>query len=152
MWPVKSKPVMSEAAYAAKMERKELTPDGAALIPDPTPIAPPLGYVKQPSITERIRDMVRSEHLRIAAEAAGAETFEEADDFDIGDDHDPSSPYEEVFEPPVAPTPDPTGVPSPGGGEGAGGLPAAPAAPVVAAPAASSPNPAPAGSGSPASS
>lgn len=68
-------------------------------IPDPVPMAPPVGYQRQPSLTERIRDMVRSEHLRIAALEAGQETFEEADDFEVGDDLDPSTPYEEVFDP-----------------------------------------------------
>lgn len=66
---------------------------------DPTPIAPPIGYKKSPSIAEQIRAMVRSEKLRQEAEAEGYETFEEADDFDVGDDFDPKSPYEEVFEP-----------------------------------------------------
>lgn len=159
---MRTKPVMSDEAYAQKMERKDLTPDGSALIPDPTPIAPPLGYIKQPSITERIRDMVRSEHLRAAAEAAGAETFEEANDFDVGDDYDPNSPYEEVYEPPVrdmegeaaplpSPTPASTGVPLPSGeGEGARGSegaagppqpPAAPGTPQPARPAEGRPKP-----------
>lgn len=72
-------------------------------MPDPTPVAPPVGYNRQPSLAEQIRAMVRSEQVRQAAEAAGLETFEEADDFDVGDDYDPASPYEEVFEPPVDP-------------------------------------------------
>lgn len=84
------------------------------------PVAPPLGYKKQPTMVEHIRNLVRSEHLRVAAEAAGQESFEEADDFEVGDDFDPSSPYEEVFDPPV----DPSGavVPAPA-------PPVAPAAP-----------------------
>lgn len=65
---------------------------------DPTPIAPPIGYKKSPSISEQIRTMIRSEHLRREAEEAGYETFEEADDFEVGD-FDPKSPYEEIFEP-----------------------------------------------------
>lgn len=65
---------------------------------DPTPIAPPIGYRKSPSISEQIRTMIRSEKLRQEAEEAGYETFEEADDFEVGD-FDPKSPYEEVFEP-----------------------------------------------------
>lgn len=68
-------------------------------LPNPTPIAPPLGYQKQPTIRETIRNMVLSERLRQEAQAAGVETFEEADDFEVGDDYDPTSPYEEVFEP-----------------------------------------------------
>lgn len=66
---------------------------------DPKPIAPPIGYKKAPSISDTIRNMIRSERLKQEAEAQGYETFEEADDFDVGDDYDPKSPYEEVFEP-----------------------------------------------------
>lgn len=79
-------------------KNRRLTPDGLE-IPDPTPVAPPVGYVKQPSLVEQIRAMVRSEKLRLEAEAMGAETFEDADDFDVGDDFDPTSPYEADFEP-----------------------------------------------------
>ena len=79
-------------------KNRRLTPDGLE-IPDPTPIAPPIGYVKQPSLVAQIRAMVRSEKLRLEAEAMGAETFEDADDFDVGDDFDPTSPYEADFEP-----------------------------------------------------
>lgn len=69
---------------------------------DPTPMAPPIGYKKQPSMIEMVRNMVRSEHVKRAAEEAGMETFEEADDFDIPDDPiDPSTPYENDFDPPV---------------------------------------------------
>lgn len=78
---------------------KHVQPDGREY-PDPTVIAPPVGFIKQPSLTEQIRAMVRSEALRQEAEAAGAETFEEADDFDVPD-FDPSSPYENEFDPPL---------------------------------------------------
>lgn len=66
---------------------------------DPTPIAPPIGYKKSPSITEQIRAMITSERLRQEVEAQGYETFEESDDFDMAEDPDPKSPYEEQFEP-----------------------------------------------------
>lgn len=68
-------------------------------IPDPTPMEPPLGYIKQPSLQDQIRMMVLSEKLRLEVESAGAETFEEADDFDVGDDYDPHSPWENEFDP-----------------------------------------------------
>lgn len=74
---------------------------GGAEIPDPTPIAPPLGYVKQPTMAELIRSMVKSEVLRQEVEALGAGSFEDEDDFDCDDDYDPTSPYENEFEPPV---------------------------------------------------
>lgn len=68
-------------------------------IMDPVPIQPPIGYKKAPSLSEQIRDMVRNEKLAQELAAQGAESFEEADDFDIPDDPvDPSSPYEADFE------------------------------------------------------
>lgn len=68
-------------------------------LPDPTPMAPPVGFKRQKPLHELIREMVRSEHLAQAAAAAGAETFEESDDFDVDDDsYDPSTPYEMTFE------------------------------------------------------
>lgn len=66
---------------------------------NPTPLAPPVGYQRRPSLAQQIRDMVRSERLAQELDRAGFETFEEADDFDVGDDFDPSSPYEEHFDP-----------------------------------------------------
>lgn len=67
--------------------------------PDPIPMQPPIGYKKQPSLSEQIRDMVRSEQLARDLAARGVETFEESDDFDIPDDPvDPSTPYEADFE------------------------------------------------------
>lgn len=70
-------------------------------IPDPNPMQPPVGYNRQPSLAEQIRAMVVSENLRREAEAAGMETFEEADDFDVGDDFEEErhSPYEGNFDP-----------------------------------------------------
>lgn len=66
---------------------------------DPVPVAPPVGWFKQPSMFDQVRDMVRGEHLRMYAEAQGAETFDEANDFDVEDDLHPVSPYEAEFEP-----------------------------------------------------
>lgn len=75
---------------------------------DPTPMAPPVGFIQQPSMFEHIRNLVRTELSRRAAETGELESFEEADDFDIGDDYDPTSPYEVQFEG-LAPAPE-TGV------------------------------------------
>lgn len=66
--------------------------------PNPTPVAPPIGFVPQKPIYEQIRDMVQNEMSRRAQDEE-QESFEEADDFEVGDDYDPSSPYEEQFEP-----------------------------------------------------
>lgn len=104
------------SAYEVKLELKSQTAMGEEL-PDATPIAPPIGYVKQPSMVERIREMVRSEQLRLEAEAAGDESFEEADDFNVEDDPEPFSAYEwePSFEPaePYTVTPAPAGKPEP---------------------------------------
>lgn len=88
----------------AELERSVKTSAGqldemGRLMPDPVPLEPPIGYVRQPSLAEQIREMVRSERLRQEMDAAGVETFDESDDFDVGDDYDPSSPYEADFEP-----------------------------------------------------
>lgn len=64
--------------------------------PDQTPVAIPVSKLRKPSQFEEIRRMVREEMSR-AAQDEGFETFEEADDFDVGD-FDPSSPYEELFD------------------------------------------------------
>lgn len=66
--------------------------------PNPTPMEPPIGYVPSVPIYEQIRQMVRRELSQAAADE-GFETMEEADDFDVDDDFDPSTPYEEAFEP-----------------------------------------------------
>lgn len=93
--------------------------------PDPRPMAPPLGYQPEMSLAERIRAMVRSEHVRYAAMQSGMETFEEADDFDVDDDFDPTSPYELFFDQPVVSAEaHPSGLaqpvePGPAGGGGA---------------------------------
>lgn len=63
--------------------------------PDPVPVAPPLGHTPTPPIEDLIRSMITSHMLRAEAEAAGMETFEEANDFYVEDDTDPYSPYED---------------------------------------------------------
>lgn len=60
------------------------------------PVAPPVGYKKQPSMFDRVRELIQSERLAAAARDAGFETFEESEDFDIPDDMFPASPYEDL--------------------------------------------------------
>lgn len=70
-------------------------------LPDPVPMAPPVGYRAPPTLADMIRRMVRSEAMLMASEAEEFDTFEEAEDFDIEDDPvDPRTPYEAVFDPP----------------------------------------------------
>lgn len=88
--------------YQEKLESKGLDPLTGFEVPDDTEMAPPIGFIKQPSMMELIAKMVRSENLRQAAESAGFESFDEADDFDVDDeDGEPISAYqmEDGFEP-----------------------------------------------------
>lgn len=95
-------PRITEEEYLAKMLERGLDEHGR-LVPDPVPIAPPVGYRKQPSMVEIVRDMVRGEKLRQAALESGHETFEESEDFDIGEDgEDLLSGYENDFDPPLS--------------------------------------------------
>lgn len=85
---------------------KPLDPVTGQLLPDPTPIAPPIGYFQEESMFDRMRRVVRAE-LSAAAAERGGETFEEANDFDIEDDiPEPFSPYEEYMLFKGEPTPD----------------------------------------------
>lgn len=71
--------------------------------PNPIPLDPPIGYVPSKPLYEQIREMVQRE-LSATAEREGFETEDEANDFEVGDDYDPDSPYEIDFEP-TAPWP-----------------------------------------------
>lgn len=64
---------------------------------DPTPIAVPFKF-QQRSQFDWMRQFIRQEVSRHAAEQ-GYESFEEANDFNVGDDFDPTTPYEEQFDP-----------------------------------------------------
>lgn len=69
-------------------------------IPDPTPMQPPVGFVRQDPIAVRMREMIIGHKLAEEARLAGQETFEEADDFAVGDDweQEKHSPYEADFD------------------------------------------------------
>lgn len=66
-------------------------------IPDPTPMAPPVGYNAQPSMMDLVSQMVRQHHLRALDELE--ETMLEADDFEIEDDPPIPSRWENDLDP-----------------------------------------------------
>lgn len=66
---------------------------------DSTPMAPPVGYQKQPSLFDTIRAQVRRELL--LGQDMDPESIDEADDFEIGDDYDPQSRWENDNEPSI---------------------------------------------------
>lgn len=102
-------------------------------LPDPRPMAPPIGWVKQPTMVEHIRNLVRSTLLQQTADAADIDTFEEADDFDVDDElNDPRTPYEAIFDPPAPTLPETSAT-------AAGEPPKPPETPVAAAAAAPAP-------------
>lgn len=93
---------LTQEQYLAKLLERGLDESGK-FEPDSVPLAPPIGYKKQPSMVEIVRNMVRSERLAAELAAAGHETFEESDDFDVEDDPpDMRSPWENDFDPPVS--------------------------------------------------
>lgn len=95
--------------YPALAKVKEIfNPDGELIVRvaegepdffDPTPVAPPIGWHKQPSMHDIIAAQVRQALLDREVEAQGMETWEEADDFDVDDDPFPQSPHEGDFDP-----------------------------------------------------
>lgn len=92
---------MTAEEYMKKMLEKGIDEYGNFVVSD-VPMAPPIGYKKQPSMVEMVREMVRSERLRAEAEAADAESFEESEDFDVDDDPDyPHTPWTNDFDPPL---------------------------------------------------
>ncbi len=76
-----------------------LNEDGHEVVSD-KPVSMPLGFTRPPTLHEQIQRAIRQE-MSARAVAEGQESFEDADDFDIGDDFDPESPYEMIFDPAV---------------------------------------------------
>lgn len=64
--------------------------------PDPTPVALPIGFRPPEPLAATIARLVGVASQQAAR--AGAETFEESEDFDTGEDLDPRSPWEEAYD------------------------------------------------------
>lgn len=60
---------------------------------DPEPLEIPLGAMKPPSIFDQMKRYIRSQ-VSAQVHAKGFESFEEANDFEVGEDDEPFSPYE----------------------------------------------------------
>lgn len=97
--PVDLEEVIALQAKADPMTAKAVLDGRGHEIPCPTPIEPPLGYNKQPSLMDQVRNAVRAE--RLALEAMEPETFEEHNDFDVEDDPQPQSKWENDTEPTI---------------------------------------------------
>jgi len=65
---------------------------------DTAPMALPVKFNHEPSMAEMVQQQIRV-FMSQEADKKGMETFEEAEDFDVDDDYDPSSPWELDFDP-----------------------------------------------------
>jgi len=89
-----------EDVYKTTDKANRFNADGHEIL-NPTPMQPPLGYKKTPSLAEQIRQQVRQlKNL----EDMEPETEEEADDFDITDDPQPHSRWENDMIPSIKET------------------------------------------------
>lgn len=79
---------------------RALTPNGREDL-DQTPVAIPAGFKRPPSLEEQIRRLIQQpEFGKVASGDQDAESFDEANDFDIPDDPaDPNSIDEEYQDP-----------------------------------------------------
>lgn len=71
-------------------------------IPDPVPVAVPHSWERPLSLHDQIKRFIRVE-MSQAADLAGEESFEDAEDFDVDEDPDPLSAYEIPEAPPEWP-------------------------------------------------
>lgn len=81
--------------YRTTHKRNRFDATGGEVL-NPTPMQPPLGYKAQLSLTEQIRQQVRT---LASMNDMEPETEDEADDFDIEDDPLLHSPWENDFVP-----------------------------------------------------
>lgn len=83
---------MSLQEYERKLLAKRQTLSGAEM-PDKRPMEPPIGYVKQPSMFDRMRSMIAAEFARREdAREFGEEYYgDDEEDFNIEDDPFPAS-------------------------------------------------------------
>lgn len=89
-----------EDVYKTTDKHNRFTEDGREVL-NPTPMQPPLGYKKLPSIAEQIREQIATMRR---LEDNEPETEEEADDFDIEDDPAPESRWENDLVPSIKET------------------------------------------------
>lgn len=84
---------MGKLTEDAKQPLSRLDANGHEIL-DNSPVAIPVRFQRQQSLADEVANLVRSNYLALLTAEQGYETFEESDDFDIGDDFDPASPYE----------------------------------------------------------
>lgn len=88
---------MTKPTFTRHPDNPRLDPDGHE-IPDGKPLTLPSGFRRPETLAEQVQRLVRT-HVSMEAARTGRESFEESEDFDVGDDEAPSTPYEEQFDP-----------------------------------------------------
>lgn len=96
--------VLTPEEYAALAEKAATREGRHALgqeFPNPVPVAPPIGFVPTEPVHVLMQRMVLAEVRRQREAELGEEvdSEEDAEDFEVGDDYDPSTPYEYDFDP-----------------------------------------------------
>lgn len=82
------------------MKRKllDIVPETHVEHPDPQPLAIPARMKVPERLADQIKRLVKAS-IDDYARATGQETFDESEDFDVPDELDPNSPYEEFHDP-----------------------------------------------------
>lgn len=65
-------------------------------VPDTTPVEAPIHFSRPLTLAQQMQRMIRTELSKQAVDD-GQESFEEADDFDVDEDPDPLSQYEQII-------------------------------------------------------
>lgn len=87
-----------DPAYGEVRQGPYLNADGAEVLSS-APMAVPTHMKRPETLAEQVARLVRSEAWKQRSNAAGVESFDDADDFDIPDDPvDPSTPFEVFFD------------------------------------------------------
>lgn len=76
---------------------KPMEPGRGREIPDPNPLSIPAGFRKPETLASQIARLVKRQKMEDDDQVD--ETWEDALDFDIDDDFDPTSPWETVYDP-----------------------------------------------------
>jgi hypothetical protein len=91
---------MKKIVKKAKRMVDILLEDGSEKL-DPKPVVSQIKTGQPLTIQQQVRQLV-NQQLAAAAEAEGFESPDDADDFNVGDDYDPESPYEYNFDPAIS--------------------------------------------------
>lgn len=79
-----------------RFKRKKYNERGEEMM-DPKPRAVPIGFEKPEPLEAMLARVLRNQRTIDALARAGKESFDEANDFEVGEDYDPKSPHEEHF-------------------------------------------------------